>query len=74
LNLNETRVTDDGLARLENLVGLCELHLNGAQVTAEGVDRLRQSLPSTVIRWDSTGQSNSRNSGTDRTSELESER
>jgi len=49
LGLNNTEVTDDGLAYLKDLTKLKLLYLSGAQVTEEGVADLKRALPGLKI-------------------------
>jgi len=52
LYLNETAVTDAGLAHLSELTHLERLSLEGTAVTPAGVDGLHGALPKCEIRWD----------------------
>lgn len=45
LSIEDTPVTDAGLAHIKQLEGLRELRLRGAKVTAQGVQQLQQALP-----------------------------
>jgi len=47
--LNSPRVTDTGLRHLGQLGNLRELILSGTQVTQDGVDRLKRSLPNVHV-------------------------
>lgn len=49
LHLGETRVSDAGLGNLRGLAGLRWLCVKNSQVTDEGVNSLRQSLPKCKI-------------------------
>ncbi len=51
LYLDDTRVTDAGLAELHRAKGLQGLWLSGTHATAEGVNRLQAALPNCKIVW-----------------------
>lgn len=54
LSLQETRVTDAGLAHLPRLSGLKELELDGTAITDEGLDHLRGIITLSRIGLDLT--------------------
>ncbi len=49
LMLNETSITDAGLAHLSGLTNLRGLDLRGTRVTEEGVAQLQRALPNCRI-------------------------
>jgi len=52
LELNNTAISDEGLMFLEEITTLWRLQLDGTQVTRQGVERIRKSLPPTVeLSW-----------------------
>jgi hypothetical protein len=50
INLTGTMVGDAGLETLAGMRQLEQLHLHGAQVSDEGVARLRKALPNCRIK------------------------
>jgi Leucine-rich repeat (LRR) protein len=51
LGLNRTQVTDAGLKRLEGFIGLEQLSVQDTQVTSEGVNEFKQSLPNCEVSF-----------------------
>ena len=52
LDLNDTAISDEGLMFLEGITTLWRLQLDGTQVTRQGVEKIRKSLPATVeLSW-----------------------
>jgi hypothetical protein len=49
LDLNESNITDEGLAHLRGLTSLRRLDVGGTKVTNDGIASLRRSLPDLVI-------------------------
>jgi hypothetical protein len=49
LNLNRTKVTDDGLEHLKGMTSLRRLLLQRTKVTDAGVRKLQQALPNCKI-------------------------
>lgn len=49
LDLQYTQVTDAGLAGLAKLPKLAQLYTNGSQVTAAGIEQLKQSRPQLIV-------------------------
>ena len=52
LDLNYTAVTDAGLVHLYGLTRLKIVQFYGTQVTKQGIEELRKTLPNCEIRWD----------------------
>jgi hypothetical protein len=49
IQLDNTRITDAGLMRLEELKGLDSLSLGDTQITNDGIIKLKKALPNTSI-------------------------
>ena len=49
LNLSTTTIGDGAVADLSRITSLRDLNLNGTKITAEGVAKLRASLPDSRI-------------------------
>lgn len=52
LGLNNSKVTDAGLANLAGLEMLTQVRLTNTKVTATGVTALANALPKCKIEWD----------------------
>ncbi|HET6879758.1 MAG TPA: hypothetical protein VFI31_06375 [Pirellulales bacterium] len=51
LSLNDSTISDDGLSALAPCKTLRMIDLTGTLVTAEGVERLRRTLPACTVVW-----------------------
>jgi serine/threonine protein kinase/uncharacterized protein YjbI with pentapeptide repeats len=56
LNLDRTKITDDGLRQLPTLlVDLRQLSIKETSTTEAGVEALKQALPNCLVAWSSSG-------------------
>ncbi len=51
LNLYRTRVTNTGLAKLQNLKGLVDLDVRYSRVTSNGLESVRAALPRARVEF-----------------------
>ena len=52
LCLTGTRVADEDVAVLGDISTLCEIWVDGTQVTADGVEQLSHALPTCRVIWE----------------------